>query len=76
MSKIEELTKEYCKNEHLKGSSFDDISMMKPAYIAGANAVLNEIEKILVAANEQYTTKQAVALNTEIYNKIRELKGE
>lgn len=73
MSKIEEMAEKYAQEAY---SNPVDRNVGKADFIAGANAVLKEIEKILVAANEQYTTKQAVALNTEIYNKIRELKGE
>lgn len=75
MSKIEEMALAYA----FEGSGVDttDYDLKKlESYKTGANAVLREIENVLVAANEQYTTKQAIALNTEIYNKIRELKGE
>lgn len=70
MSKIEELAKEYCKIEHLKGSSFDDISMMKPAYITGANAVLKEIENVLYSPITPYQ------LYNDLDKLVKELKGE
>ena len=81
MSKIEEMADAYGRDNPFtwyddNGEIYENTSKPAIAYSDGANAVLKEIEKILVAANEQYTTKQAVALNTEIYNKIKELKGE
>ena len=75
MSKIEEMAERYA-TEGDEFSGLQVIEIEKDTYIAGANAALREIEKVLVDASEQYTSKQAVALNTEIYNKIRELKGE
>lgn len=66
MSKIEQMAKEYCQ-----GSSFDDACMMKPAYIAGANAVLREIEELL---NPEW--KLGSLLEDTLRNKICELKGE
>lgn len=67
--------KKYCKNELLKGSSFDDISMMKPAYITGANAVLREIEQ-LVSKFDTHPGYQYNDLYVRMKDKIRELKGE
>lgn len=63
MNKIEEMAKEYCQ-----GSSFDDACMMKPAYIAGANAVLREIEPLV-------TTLRSGARKL-FEEKFKELKGE
>ena len=81
MSKIEEMAEAYGRENPFTWCDADaeinkDTNSPAIAYSDGANAVLREIEKVLVAANEQYTTKQAIALNTEIYNKIRELNGE
>lgn len=70
MSKIEEMAKEYCQ-----GSSFDDACMMKPAYIAGANAVLKEIEQ-LVSKFDTHPGYQYNDLYVRMKNKILELKGE
>lgn len=70
MNKIEEMAKEYCQ-----GSSFDDACMMKPAYIAGANAVLIEIEQ-LVSKFDTHPGYQYNDLYTRMKDKIRELKGE
>ena len=69
MSKIEEMA----SISEYNGTSR---KVFEDGFIIGANSILREIEKVLVAACEQYTSKQAVALNTEIYNKIKELKGE
>lgn len=55
--------KEYCQ-----GSSFDDACMMKPAYIAGANAVLKEIEPLVA------TLRSGARKLFE--EKFKELKGE
>lgn len=80
MSKIEEMAKAYAEDN--PNYFYDGYGVQKntldPAldYKAGALEVLEEIEKVLVAACEQYTSKQAVALNTEIYNKIKELKED
>lgn len=63
MSKIEEMAKEYCQ-----GSSFDDACMMKPAYTAGANAVLKEIEPLVA------TLRSGARKLFE--EKFKELKGE
>lgn len=70
MSKIDEMAKEYCQ-----GSSFDDACMMKPAYIAGANAVLKEIEKAMDLGEPPYliSTEQAYY---QVIQKIKELKGK
>lgn len=65
MNKIEQIAKEYCQ-----GSSFDDACMMKPAYIAGANAVLKEIEGVL-----PHLAKNGVIYSI-LKDKIKELKGE
>lgn len=70
MSKIEELAKEYCQ-----GSSFDDACMMNPAYIAGANAVLKEIEQ-LVSKFDTHHGYQYNDLYVRMKDKISELKGE
>ena len=80
MSKIDEWAKAYAEDN--PNYFYDEYGEHKntedPAldYKAGALEVLEEIEKVLVAACEQYTSKQAVALNTEIYNKIKELKED
>ena len=65
MSKIEELAKEYCQ-----GSSFDDACMMKPAYIAGASAVLREIEDVL------YSPITSYQLYNDLDKLVKVLKGE
>ena len=81
MSKIDEMAKAHAK--YFPNYFYDECGVLQkdtkfPAldYKAGALEVLKEIEKVLVAACEQYTSKQAVALNTEIYNKIKELKED
>ena len=77
MSKIEEMAKEYCQ-----GSSFDDACMMKPAYIAGANAVLREIEKVMTYEHynqyrrTHYAPDENKFFRFEVRHKIQELKGK
>ena len=63
---IQEMAKEYCI-----GSSFEDACMEKPAYIAGANAVLKELVRFMEdCPSVNFKSFQAIS------DKIKQLKGE
>lgn len=65
MATIKEMAKKYCED-----SSFSDSCIEQPAYIAGANAVLKEIEDIISVGCDD------VHFEEILRGKIKELKGE
>lgn len=66
---IKEMADKYCE-----GSSFEDAVMEKPAFISGANRVLEKIEQVI---KEGFPWgERGYLLYNNLNEKIKELKGE